>query len=94
MLPTAIPSEVATDPAVVRFTKKAPTTIAGQTSYPASSRVASAMPVGAHTGVALGLEKASCSPSFPATKYAAAMATSSQRRLYIARSPRAGRAPG
>src|SRR6266704_1135764 len=39
------------------------------------------MPVGAHTGLALGLAKARRRPNLPATTYAAARATSSPRRL-------------
>src|SRR5262249_48899552 len=53
VLPTATPSDVATEPWVVRLTRNAPAKIAGQTRGPARRTAASAMPVGGHTGVAL-----------------------------------------
>jgi hypothetical protein len=48
-----MPAEVNAVPAVVRFTRKAPARIAGQTRRPSSRKALSAMPVGGHTGVAL-----------------------------------------
>ena len=68
VLPLAMPSDEATDPAVVRFTRNAPRKIAGHTVGPYSRAAASAMPVGGHTAVALAWTKASDSPSLPATK--------------------------
>jgi hypothetical protein len=69
-----MPREVAMDPAVVKFTRNAPTKIAGQTRYPRIRKDASAMPVQAHMAVALACTKASFKPSFPATKYTPAKA--------------------
>jgi hypothetical protein len=54
VLPAAIPRDVPTDPAVVRLTRKAPMKIAGQIQEPRSNNAANAIPVGGHTGVALG----------------------------------------
>jgi hypothetical protein len=63
-----MPIEVATDPAVVTLTRKAPTRIAGQTRKPNSSAAASAIPVGGQTALALAWIDASARPSFPAKK--------------------------
>src|SRR5262247_972947 len=41
VLPAAMPSDEATDPAVVTFTRNAPRKIAGHAEYPYSSRAAS-----------------------------------------------------
>src|SRR5215510_11855682 len=68
VLPAAMPSDEATDPAVVTFTRNAPRKIAGHAEYPYSSRAASAMPVGGHTAVALAWMNASDRPILPATK--------------------------
>src|SRR5438045_8312591 len=57
--------------------------MAGQTSYPTSSRAASAIPADGDTAVALGLTTADRTPSRPATKYAAARPTSSPTRLSV-----------
>jgi hypothetical protein len=46
--------EVFAVPAVVRFTRKAPAKMNGQTPYPIRSNAASAIPVGGHSSVALG----------------------------------------
>jgi hypothetical protein len=53
VLPAATPSDVATDPAVVTLTRKAPTATAGHTRGPKRRNAASAIPVGGHTAVAL-----------------------------------------
>ncbi len=66
MLPSAMPSEVATEPAVVTFTTKAPTATAGQARRPSSSSAARAIPVGGHTAVALACTEAKSRPSLPA----------------------------
>src|SRR6266508_5211547 len=68
VLPVAMPSDVATEPAVVTFAKKAPRKIAGQTREPSNTKAASAMPVPGHTELALGYTNASFSPSLAATK--------------------------
>ena len=68
VLPVAMPSDEATDPAVVTFTRNAPRKIAGHTGNPYSRRAASAMPVGGHTAVALAWTNASDRPIFPAAK--------------------------
>ena len=49
-------------PAVVALAAKAPTRIAGQTRKPPSSTAASAMPLGAQIGLALGLTEANLQP--------------------------------
>ena len=67
VLPAAMPSEVATEPAVLRFTTNAPMVTDGQTHAPQSSSEASAMPVGGHTGLALACTEVKSSPSLPAT---------------------------
>jgi hypothetical protein len=68
VLPVAMPIEVRTDPSVVTFTRKAPSTMAGQTRDPSSRNAVSAIPEGGHTAVALAWTKANKRPSFPATK--------------------------
>ena len=68
MLPAAMPSDDAVDPAVVTFTRNAPRKMAGHMWLPYRRSAASAIPVGGHTAVALAWTKASESPSFPATK--------------------------
>ena len=68
VFPAAMPIEVASDPAVVRLTKKAPTKTAGQTRTPSSRNAARAIPVGGQTVVALTCTNASRRPSLPATK--------------------------
>jgi hypothetical protein len=45
--------EVATDPAVVKFTRNAPVKITGQTRYPKIRNAKSAIPVEGQTAVAL-----------------------------------------
>src|SRR5580704_6196819 len=67
-----MPTDVSTEPAVVKFTTNAPIRIPGQTQYPYTSSAAIAIPVHGHTAVALACTYASCNPSFPATKYTAA----------------------
>ena len=68
VLPTAMAIEVETEPAVVTFTRKAPSKIAGQMRYPSTKAAANAIPVGGHTAVALAFTKASRSPNLPAAK--------------------------
>ena len=63
-----MPIEVATEPAVVMFTRKAPTRMAGQARDPSSRNAAKAMPLGGHTGEALALTNARLRPNLPATK--------------------------
>ena len=60
--------EVVTEPAVVKFTRNAPTRIPGQMRYPQSRKAASEAPVGSHTAVALGCTKANRSEAFPKKK--------------------------
>src|SRR5579863_3083243 len=81
-----MPREVRTVPAVVKFAKNAPKKMPGHTRTPKIRRPARAIPVGAHTAVALGLTKANFSPSFAAPKYTAASAAavaSSLRFMFI-----------
>src|SRR2546426_5343183 len=80
LFPTAIPSAVAIDPAVVRLTRNAATKMAGHTPGPSRRKAASAIPVGAHTAVALGCTTASLKPSLPAAKYTPARTTRTRRR--------------
>jgi hypothetical protein len=68
VFPMAIPREVAAEPAVVKFTRNAPSRIPGQIWYPMSSRAVSATPVGSRTAVTLGCMKASVSEAFPRRK--------------------------
>jgi hypothetical protein len=68
VFPAAMPSEVATDPAVVTLTRKAPRRMAGHARTPRRMRAASAIPVGGQTAVALGWTRASFRPSLPAAK--------------------------
>jgi hypothetical protein len=65
---SAMPMEVATEPAVVKFTRNAPVKIKGQTRYPKIRNEESAMPVQGQIAVALAWTKASFRPSFPTTK--------------------------
>src|SRR5438309_7690867 len=67
VLPVAMPIEDRTDPAVVRLTRKAPAKIGGQKRRPSATSVAIAIPVGGHTGVALGWTEARRRLNFPAT---------------------------
>src|SRR5262245_7596983 len=68
VLPAAIASEVASEPAVVAFAIRAPANTAGQTRRPKSNTMARAKPVGGQTGVALGLNDASWSPNLASRK--------------------------
>jgi len=68
MLPTPRPSEVATEPAVVRLTRKAPARIAGHTRRPSTKNAAMAIPVGGQTAVALTWTNARRRPALPAKK--------------------------
>ena len=61
-----MPSEVATEPAVVTLTRKAPAATAGHMRTPRMSSAARAMPVGGQTAVALAWTEAKSSPSLPA----------------------------
>jgi hypothetical protein len=58
VLPKAIASEVAMEPAVVTLMTNAPMKMTGQSRGPRSSRAASAMPAGGQTGVALACREA------------------------------------
>ncbi len=66
MLPAAIPSDVAAEPAVVMFATKAPMKTAGHSRGPRRRSAARAMPAGGHTAVALACTKASVRPSLAA----------------------------
>ena len=68
VLPMAIASEVASEPAVVTFAIRAPAHTAGNTRWPNSSTMARANPVGGQTAVALGLYDASWSPNLASRK--------------------------
>jgi hypothetical protein len=61
-------NDVARVPGVVRFTRNAPTKIAGHARYPSKSIAASAIPAGGHTGDALAFNDARCKPILPAMK--------------------------
>src|SRR6266850_4247174 len=97
VLPSAMPIEGATEPVVVRFTRKAPRKIPGQTSRPKTTSAASAIPVGAQTAVALSLTKARVNPSLPAIRYTRVMKrlirAVRNRLCGIVRSPRSRRCP-
>src|SRR5437660_1684053 len=67
VLPVAMPIEVRIEPAVVRLTRKAPAKMNGQKRRPRATSVAIAIPVGGHTGVALGWTEARRRLNFPAT---------------------------
>src|SRR5262249_54019036 len=54
VFPVAMLREVATEPAVVKLTTNAPRKIAGHTPKPSKRKAARLIPVGGHTGVALG----------------------------------------
>ena len=54
VFPVAIAREDAIEPAVVILTTNAPRKIAGQTQYPSRRNAARLIPVGGHSGVALG----------------------------------------
>src|SRR5438445_10108753 len=60
--PAAIPSDVRTVPAVVTFTRKAPTNTAGQTRGPSAIAAAMPMPVGGQIAVAFACTTAYASP--------------------------------
>src|SRR5438132_9822056 len=68
VLPLAIPNDVKIFPTVVRFTRNAPTKIAGHTRNPRTSKAARAIPAGGQTGDALLWTKASRSERLPAIK--------------------------
>jgi len=68
VLPAAMPIDVNMEPAVVTFTRNAPTKIAGQTRLPKRRNAPRAMPVGGHTADALLLTVAKVRPTLPATK--------------------------
>jgi hypothetical protein len=63
-----MPIEVATEPAVVTFTRNAPTRMAGHARDPSTRNAANAMPVGGHTGEAFAWTNARLSPNLPAAK--------------------------
>src|SRR5262245_22017935 len=54
VLPPAISDDVNNEPKVVALAKNAPTATAGHNPFPHKRRLASASPLGGHTGLALG----------------------------------------
>src|SRR6266849_1757838 len=68
VLPVAIPRHVATEPAVVMLTAKAPKKMPGQTRYPRSRIAAREIPEGGQTEVTLRFTNASERPNLPARK--------------------------
>lgn len=68
VFPIAIPAEVATAPVVVRFTRNAPSAMAGQIRRPKRRAAATAIPLGTQNGLALALTEARARPSLPARK--------------------------
>src|ERR1700693_5454052 len=70
-----MPREVTRVPGGGKLTGKAPARMAGKGRAPKIRKAASAMPVQGQTAVALALTKANFKPSFPATKYTAAVTT-------------------
>ena len=68
VLPMPIPIEVAIPPAVVTFTRNAPSSTPGQTRWPKIKSEAIAIPVGGHTAEALAFTNARLSPILPAAK--------------------------
>src|SRR4029453_800315 len=54
VLPPAIREDVDSEPKVVALARNAPTAIAGHSPFPHKRRLASASPLGGHTGLALG----------------------------------------
>src|SRR5207249_9969617 len=86
VFPVAMPSDESASPAVVRFTRNAPSRMPGQTRYPRSRNAAIAIPVGGQIAVALTWTKARVRPSLPATTYTAA--STAMTRTKTRRSPR------
>jgi hypothetical protein len=54
VLPPAIKQDVDSEPKVVALARNAPAAIAGHSPFPHMRRLASASPLGGHTGLALG----------------------------------------
>ena len=54
VLPPAIREDVDSEPKVVALARNAPAAIAGHSPFPHKRRLASASPLGGHTGLALG----------------------------------------
>src|SRR5262245_23030738 len=54
VLPPAIRADVDSEPKVVALVTNAPAAIAGHSPFPHKRRLASASPLGGHTGLALG----------------------------------------
>src|SRR5262245_36522563 len=54
VLPNAMKEDVVSEPKVVALARKAPAAIAGHSPFPHKRRLASASPLGGHTGLALG----------------------------------------
>src|SRR5262249_16041070 len=79
VLPTAIPSDVETDPAVVTLARNAPTKIAGHIRVPRMRRAASAMPAAGQTGVALAWTNARRGPGVAARGEVAPVRTRGDR---------------
>lgn len=63
VLPLAISEEVKSEPAVVELTRNAPAAIAGQRPFPHRRKLASANPLGGHTGLALANTRIAASAS-------------------------------
>src|SRR5262245_44684703 len=61
VLPPPLGEGVTREPAVVTLARNAPAAIAGQSLFPHSRKLASANPLGGHTGLALGWPEASVS---------------------------------
>jgi hypothetical protein len=74
-LPSAIPSDVATEPAVVTLATNAAEKMAGHIREPRTRKIAIAMPVGGQTALALAWMKARTRPSFAAARCAAKATT-------------------
>ena len=54
VLPTAISEDAGSEPRVVTLARNAPAAIAGHSPFPHKRKLASASPLGGHTGLALG----------------------------------------
>jgi hypothetical protein len=61
VLPPAIKQDVNSEPKVVALARNAPVAIAGHRPFPHNSKLASASPLGGHTGLALGWSEANVS---------------------------------
>ena len=70
MLPAAIAAATSSPAPLVAFEMKAPTRTAGQSRRPKIKSAASAMPLGAHTGVTTPWATERFNPNFAAATYA------------------------